>query len=327
MDGGRQLGFALVQRIGPPSDSERFEGVAFSPGGSVLAIATADTNAILLFRRAQDGQFEERPYSSICGTASKLSYPHDVSFSPFGNRDLLAVAQRTGAIAVFRRNWENDAYGEEPILEIKGEHSKLSCSDGVAFAPPNYDYLAACNLASSTISFYRRTSLYPLQFAQRPEFELTHPAMFRPDGLAFSQCGRWLATANHGANSVTVFERRNRLFCRGKLRYGPEPVSTIKDDKLRYPHSVAFTPRAGHLIVTNAGGNYFTVYEPTSGLIRRRWSDRHSLKQPVGNEECFRLVNSTNQMEGGPKGVATSGNELALCSPEFGIEIYAYDGR
>ena len=158
----------------------------------------------------------------------------------------------------------------------------------------------------------------------RPEFELAHWSIFYPDGLAFSQCGRWLAIANHGNGSVSIFQRRNRLLTGGKLRYGAEPIAIINDESLRYPHSVAFTPRTNHLIVTNAGGNFFSVYEPRRSHFGLRWSQVPSAQTIVGDEKTFRAVNSDNKMEGGPKGLAVHGNNIAVCSPEIGIKIYSF---
>jgi hypothetical protein len=54
-----------VQRIIPPNSSERFEGVDFSRSGDVLAIATSETNKVMLFRRKRDGQFEDTPFRTI----------------------------------------------------------------------------------------------------------------------------------------------------------------------------------------------------------------------------------------------------------------------
>jgi len=76
----------------------------------------------------------------------------------------MAIAQRTGAIPLFRMDEAHDDFEPERIFEISGPTSKLSFSDGVAFAPPSNDYLAACNLLSGSISFYPRvsSSLHPL---------------------------------------------------------------------------------------------------------------------------------------------------------------------
>jgi hypothetical protein len=54
-----------AQRIMPQNPSERFEGIDFSPCGNIMAIATSDTNKVLLFRRKPDGRFEEAPFRSI----------------------------------------------------------------------------------------------------------------------------------------------------------------------------------------------------------------------------------------------------------------------
>lgn len=309
-----------IQHLLPTGKLERFEGLAFSTSGNVLGVATADTNAVLLFRRQANGRFEDTPHRRIDG----LDYPHDLSFSMCGSGELLAIAQRTGTIPLFRIDETRDGFALERIFEISGPTSKLSFSDGVAFVPPFNDYLAACNLLSGSISFYPRVSSSPVRFALTPEFELTHQSVIEPDGLAFSRCGTWLAVANHGSNSVSVFSRRNKLLTMGKLRYGPEPISVVFDGHLRYPHSVAFTPQTNHLIVTNAGANFFSAYEQRRGRFRMHWNGAVRLRTSVGEDSVFQGVNAENKMEGGPKGLAIHGNNIAVCSPEFGVKIYSF---
>ena len=93
---------------------------------------------------------------------------------------------------------------------------------------------------------------------------------------------------------------------------------------MRYPHSVVFTPRTNHLIVTNAGANYFCVYEPSRRLFGMRWSQSPVSRVIAHDEESFKEVNTSNKMEGGPKGVAIHKNQLAVCSPQIGVKIYSF---
>src|SRR5436190_1108882 len=198
----------FVQRIIPPSPSERFEGIDFSHSGNIMAVATSETNTVLLFRRKADGRFEDAPFRTIGRAPDGLDYPHDVSFSRNDDTELLAVAQRTGAIAIYEKNGCDERDGSAPAFSIGGPQSRLSFSDGVAFVPPKNDYLAACDVELGTILFFRRVSLSPVVFEQTPKFQLKHSSIFNPDGLGFSRCGRWLAIANHGKGSVSVFQRR-----------------------------------------------------------------------------------------------------------------------
>jgi DNA-binding beta-propeller fold protein YncE len=319
-------GGVSVQSLAPPSKSQRFEGIGFSSSGNIIGVATSDTDTVFLFRRKANGLFEDTPYWSIDGPRSGLNYPHDVSFSLSGDTELLAVAQRGGAIALYEKNRANENYGPDPVFKICGPRTKLNFSDGVAFVPPNNDYLAACNLEIGSISFYRRISSFPIGFELEPSFELTHRSLSNPDGLAFSQCGRWLAIANHGNHSISMFQRRNRTIS-GGIRYGPEPVTIIKDPGLRHPHSVAFTPETNHLVVTNAAANYFSVYEPQSHDFGMRWSQSPVVQITVGPDHIFKEVNARNKMEGGPKGVAIHKSSLAICSPEHGIKIFSFRER
>lgn len=313
-----------VQTLLPPSKSQRFEGIAFSSSGNMLAVATSDTNTVFLFRRKGDGSFEDMPYSAINGAESRLNYPHDLSFSLSGDTELLAVAQRAGSISIYKKNETNDNYSTEPVFEICGPATRLNYSDGVAFVPPNNDYLAACNLKDSKITFYRKTSGASTGFKLEPIFELKHRSVFRPDGLVFSESGDWLAVANHGNHTVSIYQRRNITFFRQDLRYGPRPVTVIEDPTLRYPHSVAFTPKTNHLVVTNAGANYFSFYQPERHYSKTRWSQSPVVQKTLGPDVIFKEVNARNKMEGGPKGVAIHRNSLAICSPEYGVKIYRF---
>ena len=294
------------QRIRPPASRHRFEGIAFSPDGSSLAVATSESNTLFLYRHA-NGRVAEEPFATIAGAG--LDYPHDVTFSPAG--DLMAVALRNRGITAYEKRGES--FVSDPAFVIRGLRTRLNFSDGVAFVPPDGDALAACNLESDSVSFYRMTSRQPLSFEISPSFELKGAAIFRPDGLCFSECGRWLAVANHGKHTVAVFERDPGA----QLRYGPEPVATLRRS-FRYPHSVAFTPGSNHLLVTNAGANYFSFFEHDGS----RWSRSPAVRRIVGPGHTFREVNARDKMEGGPKGIATHGDNVAVCSPEQGIVIY-----
>jgi DNA-binding beta-propeller fold protein YncE len=315
---------ASVQRITPQSRSERFEGVDFSASGDILAIATSETNSVLLFRRGTDGRFETTPYQTIGRAPAALKYPHDVSFSTSDDGGLLAVAQRPGTIAIYAKTGANGNYTSAPVFDITGPQSKLAFSDGVAFVPPDDAYIAACNLELATISFFRRLSRSPARFDTTPALVLRHKSIFHPDGLGFSRCGRWLAIANHGQQTVAIFRRRNRLLAGGRLSYGRWPVMVIADPRLRYPHSVAFTPQTDHLVVTNAGANYFNAYAPRRGWLGTRWSQTPVSQVIAHDDAIFKEVNTADKTEGGPKGVAINGTTLAVCSPQIGIKIYSF---
>lgn len=310
-----------VQSLARPSTLDGWEGVAYSSSGDIMALAASHTDTVFLYRKGPGGSFDAQPYSRIRGADSWLRYPHDVAFAPTEGGELLAVAHRHAAIAIYRRSGDG-TFGTSPEFAIRGPQTNLSFSDGVAFVPPAYDHLAVCNLETETISFYRMLSASPVQFDLNPVFELRHASFGQPDGLGFSGCGQWLAVANHGIHTVSIFRRRRRVLSGGKLRYGPRPVSVLKDATLRYPHSVAFTAETNHLVVTNAGANYFSVYAPHGRGRRLRWSMplSHTI---VGPDATFREVNARNRMEGGPKGVAIHRDDVAVCCPEYGAKIFA----
>ncbi len=325
---GREAGFAIVgdgdavQTIVPESDIPRYEGIAFSTTGDRIAIATSEGNAVLLYRRDAKGRFEDAPCARFENPGARLDYPHDAAFARLGDRELMAVANRSGTVCIWDKRADDADFPRDPAFEIGGPEADLDYSDGVAFVPPRNDRLAVCNLFGRSITFFRLASHAPLAFRLTPEFTLKHESLCQPDGLAFSPCGRWLATANHGDNSVSIYQRRNRLLSGNRLRYGPKPVAVLRDPSLLFPHSVAFVPRTNSLVVTNAGANYINVYAKRPGRFRHEWASEPVARHIVGDEDVFREINASNKMEGGPKGVAVHGDRLAICSPEFGVKIY-----
>lgn len=317
-------GEGAVRTLTPQSGSHRYEGIAFSTSGDIIAVATADANAVVLYRRNPDGQFSDTSFCMIEGPETGLNYPHDVAFARTRSGELLAVANRTGAISVWEDGQSNGTFGTDPVFEISGTQAKLDFSDGLVFIPPGNDLVAACNLEEGTITFYLKTSSEPVRFALEPVFTLRHDSISRPDGVAVSSDGRWLAVANHGNHTVCVFERTSGRSPASGIRYGPAPAAILKDDALKHPHSVAFTPGGDHIVVTNAGANNFSVFARQPWFSGKLWSAAPVVSHPVNDQEVFKEVNMDNKKEGGPKGIAIHKNTIAVCSPECGVKIFSF---
>ena len=278
-----------IQTLSVPNTLQRFEGLAFSLEGDILGAATSDTDTVFLFQRKPDGRFEDTPYCTLRGPEAGLNYPHDLSFCRAGGAEFLAVAERTGSVSIFEKNAVTGDFSAKPVFRITGPEAQLNFSDAVSFVPPDRSQLAVSNLSNHRVSFYSKASGSSHVFKLKPSYELQGGSICEPDGLAFSERGTWLAVANHGNHTVSVFRRWRGLRTLGRWHYGPEPVSVIRDPELRYPHSLAFTPKENHLVVTDAGANYFSVYQTErddSGELT--WSQTPVLRHKVGSERRSR---------------------------------------
>ena len=303
------------------SSNQRMEGVAIDPAGRQIALALSDSGTVQIYRRTTAGfEIQSAPQCVLPAAYSGLHYPHDVDFSPDGR--LLAVADRHSMVLIFARRDIDGGYGPEPACEIAGETSGLTYTDGAAFVPPDGAILAACNLASNKITFYRRISSNAPRYENTPFYVLQGDGINEPDGLAFSNDGEYLAVANHGNHSVAIFRQRRHA---DQSDFAFDLDSIIADTTVRFSHSVAFTPRYNHLLLTNAGANYANIYRcQVQNDADVTWTDRPSQQLLVGDDEQFANVNTCNRMEGGPKGVALDRRTLAICRPETGLNLYAY---
>lgn len=75
----------------------------------------------------------------------------------------------------------------------------------------------------------------------------------RPEGIAFTPDGKYVAIANADGNSITFYE-----FCGSNI-----PVFVLKGPEtlLYYPHDISFSPNGEYLAVANRHGNVATIYK------------------------------------------------------------------
>jgi DNA-binding beta-propeller fold protein YncE len=81
----------------------------------------------------------------------------------------------------------------------------------------------------------------------------------RPEGVAFSPCGKYIATANSLIDTVTFYKR----ICNTGSAYETTPAFSIQgiESQLNYPHDIAFSPDGLHFAVANRRGSSITIYE------------------------------------------------------------------
>ncbi|MGE5196262.1 MAG: WD40 repeat domain-containing protein [Anaerolineae bacterium] len=88
----------------------------------------------------------------------------------------------------------------------------------------------------------------------------------RPEGVAFTPSGDYVATANSLGNTITFYKRIGE---QGAV-YETTPSFCIKgsESQLDFPHDLSFSPDGTHLAVANRQGNSITIYKKNLSLNR-----------------------------------------------------------
>lgn len=315
---------ANVQHVKVSSPADHFEGIAFSRSGKVIAIAAAGAGAIFLYRRQDDGHFEDTPFHRITGREAALKYPHDVSFATVGNREYLASTERRGTISLWAAYPRTAQENSLPTLTIGGPDAAAGYYDSISSYPGAEGYLAAGNFADDSVNFFRLIADPAIGCSSRPQSVFRSPYLCAPDGIAFSACGAWLACSNHFNHTVSVFQLQSPATeDRGPV-FDPVPVMMIRDPGIRFPHSLAFCPGTNDIAVTSAGSPYVNVYAAIADRQMPRWSSTSVHRFLFCPVDIFEPINSESPRQGGGKGIAIHGDALAICSPEMGFKIYKY---
>ena len=216
--------------------------VAFSPSGTLLAIANVNSNTLSVFSVGSGGALTEvtgSPFATGDG-------PDSVAFSPSGA--LLAVANLDDStVSVF------SVGSGGALTQVAGSpFATGTAPESVAFSPSGA-LLATANASANTVSVFSVGSGGALtQVAGSPFATGTEPS-----SVAFSPSGALLATANFGANTVSVFS----VGSGGALtQVTGSPFATGAG-----PESVAFSPSGALLAVANDDANTVSVFSVGSG--------------------------------------------------------------
>lgn len=314
---------------GPLSGIVHPEGVCFSPSGDFIAVANAKGSSITFYPRISNSEvtFETEPAFTIAGLRSKLSYPHDLSFTPDGS--YLAVACARGKlVAIFKKSEEHSYYETVPCAIIGKKEKFLKQAQAVKYSPVE-NILAVANVLENSIALYR----FQGESYDSEPYQIivsTPDLLCNPDGLAFSSDGELLAVTSHIKNAVLIFQR----IPNSEGLYTPKPVEILKgsETNLCFPHSLCFHPSKDYLIVSSAGGKKtLSVFKKISEDFPRYGTF------PIQTLEIYNPdtidLQKLHPEEGGVKGVAFSndGTQIGLCSSDMGSEdkkilIYSFSG-
>lgn len=279
---------ALIGALG------RTEDLRFSPSNRRLAIA-AFNGARIAILDVQVGKAGGMPDILLTGSMAisspVLSYPHGVDFL---DDDTLAVANRGGAVAIFKLPpGQSGACDLSPIQVLEPGHGSLVFTPGSISVVQGRDdscELLVCNNYADKISRHvvaRRDGCFIVESEV-----LLGKWLNLPDGVCASRDGRWIAVSNHNSNNVLLYDRSTGL------NEASSPVGVLRG--ITYPHGLRFSPDSRHLILADAGAPFVHVFA-------RGEEGWHGTRMPaasirVMDEQVFR-PGRKNPQEGGPKGI------------------------
>ena len=269
------------------------EGIAYSHDGALLAVAEYNGNAIALVSSEGIVGHIEGP---------RLCAPHDVAFSKGDH--FLVVANRDNATVTVHERTGPRAYADAPSVILS--RADWIGPTALSFEPSGDGLVVVDHNHSVTC----------LTMAGSVVWTLSGPdcGFSMPDGLTFSHDGEILAVANNLSHEVTLHE---------KAGSGYRSLPFARLGGLRHPHSLVFTLGDGMLIVTNSGGPDITVFDRA-----RDW--QAVMKWPVCEYETFLEAHYAayeesgrkQACEGGAKGLALHGNQLAWSGPNIGLRVH-----
>jgi DNA-binding beta-propeller fold protein YncE len=105
-------------------------------------------------------------------------------------------------------------------------------------------------------------AILTLDYVPKTVMKDSFSELSRPEGIAFTPSGDYIAIANSFGNAITFYKR---VGDRGSA-YETSPAFSIKGEKskLDFPHDLTFSPDGNHLAVANRHGNAITVYAKDS---------------------------------------------------------------
>ncbi|MGB4924565.1 MAG: glycosyltransferase, partial [Candidatus Nitrotoga sp.] len=271
----------------------RTEDVKFSPDGRRLAIAGFNCNKILILEL--DCDFTDIHKNVVISdfveiSSLSLKNPHGLAFL---DDKTLIVANRKGGASVLRlpprgavkKIVELPDLGVIPSnlwLYSPGSVSTICLKNGL------YDVLI-CNNYAHYVS--RHILDVTESLTVKHNEILLAKDLDIPDGVSFSNDGRWIAVSNHGKHCVFLYENTP------ELTQDSEPSGILHG--VSFPHGVRFA-KDRFVLVADAGAPFVHIYEKSGNCWEGRYEPVSSFR--VMSDEIFKRGRK-NAQEGGPKGI------------------------
>jgi 6-phosphogluconolactonase (cycloisomerase 2 family) len=282
-------------------------GVAFSPDGTLVAVANLGSNSVSIFSFDDESGQLTPVTQSPTSRAKTGAEPAWVAFSP--NGALLAVANIAGnSVSVFS---VDDASGAlTPVAQSPASNAATGQAPGSVSFSPDGSLLATANFGSNDVSVFSvddaSGALTPI--AQSPASNAATGN--GPVWAAFSPKGGLLATADWGSNGVSLFS----VDAGGDLT----PLVQSSDPSAatgQGPAWVAFSPSGNLLATANSAANDVSIF-----TVKETSTTQSAAANPTiayGHSETDTLTVTGTATSGPPSG---DGSDLTfhVCGPTQG---------
>ena len=289
----------------------RTEDVQFSPDDRRLAIAGYNNSKILILdvkiKTAKDKILIKcEDWLEI--TSPSFDHPHGLFWI---DGSTLIIANRSAEAPIIKIPSEKpDSRTVEimPIETIRRGRDLLRSPGSVSVSKIGQDLydVVICNNYANNVSRHLLDGRD--NFALKGSCRLLAKGLDVPDGISHSHSGEWIAVSNHDKNAVFIYRNDN------SVDEESEPTGKLRG--MSYPHGLRFSHDDRYIFVADAGAPLVHVYK----MDHRRWSGKHfpvhGLR--VIDDEAF-TRGHVNHSEGGPKGIALTGDDrilVASCEEE-----------
>ncbi|MEO6421967.1 MAG: hypothetical protein ABIR84_04600, partial [Candidatus Nitrotoga sp.] len=272
----------------------RTEDLKFSPDGRRLAIAGFHSNKILILE--VDCSFTDSYKSVVINDFVEISTPglknpHGLAFL---DDKTLIVANRTGGASVLLLPLRNAEIRlvELPDLGIFSSNQWLHSPGSISATRLENGLcdVLICNNYAHYVSRHILDMTEPISVKHNKI--LVAKGLDIPDGVSFSNDGRWIAVSNHGKHCIYLYENTP------ELTQDSDPTGILYG--ATYPHGVRFSADGRSIIVADAGAPFLRIYENSHNGWAGKFDPVSSIR--VMSNDLFTLGRK-NPQEGGPKGI------------------------
>lgn len=225
------------------------DGAVLDPYADQFGVTNRGNHSVAFFDRAASNDVP--PVRTLIGPATLLNEPTGAALSmnqaDHTQDELFVANQGNNSISVFSRSSSGNS---APLRTISGAFTGLNSPEGLAVDAANSELVVA-NSGNHSVTFYDRLAsqdALPLHSIIGSQTGLSQPSgiALRPDPDDATSGS--IVVANHGNNSVTIYDRNSLLTTFGQLNGGAGAATSVSvGNSLSLavnggsPRSIAFT--------------------------------------------------------------------------------------